>query len=101
MEPVVDRREHGLPLRRLQHGAPAAMGPAVDRREHRITGRAQGVLPAPQWSPPLIGGSTLRGGYVDCAGDLPQWSPPLIGGCTHGGARRVYGTYLGRNGARR
>ncbi len=45
-----------------------------------VTGRQNGQ---PQWSPPLIGGSTLyvMGGWAHYLRQ-PQWSPPLIGGST-------------------
>ena len=44
----------------------------------------------PQWSPPLIGGSTARSLTDRCPGKQPQWSPPLIGGST-GPVDRVAG----------
>ena len=36
----------------------------------------------PQWSPPLIGGSTTTETSASDGGKTPQWSPPLIGGST-------------------
>ena len=60
----------------------AAMEPAVDRREHHSHGVNAGQGAVPQWSPPLIGGSTDFPFAAVSTVLLPQWSPPLIGGST-------------------
>ena len=42
------------------------------------------MLGWPQWSPPVIGGSTERPERVAPQAAGPQWSPPVIGGSTPG-----------------
>jgi hypothetical protein len=83
------------------------MKPAVDGREHVFGGVLLSVVSdPPQWSPPLMGGSTdfveevaagAAGAAMEPAVDgrehmltsedgladtVPQWSPPLMGGST-------------------
>ena len=58
------------------------MEPAVDRREHPNPPVIADLTASPQWSPPLIGGSTFTTSGVVPAVSPPQWSPPLIGGST-------------------
>ncbi len=64
------------------------MEPAGNRREHPSPlGVAVDGTPLPQWSPPVIGGSTGTYGGLAIRGNVPQWSPPVIGGST---ARRIW-----------
>ena len=89
MEPADDRREH-LSVR-LQGGASpdhAAMEPADDRREHTFAYWHWPGTSWPQWSPPMIGGSTIKGRGDRITLFMPQWSPPMIGGSTRMDSRR-------------
>ena len=84
MEPAVERREHATArLTDVPGESPAAMEPAVERREHSACSPTA-VTPvyAPQWSPPLRGGSTFVNGGAEFQRSEPQWSPPLRGGST-------------------
>ena len=78
------------------------MEPSVERRDHIPAGQNPNWPYMPQWSPPLIGGSTLDGVTLTFAPTTQlQWSPPL--------ERREYGSAgrwgrsaaSSRNGARR
>ena len=59
------------------------MEPAGYRREHHPSLPPRGRISGPQWSPPVIGGSTRI--LFDWPNGIvvgPQWSPPVIGGST-------------------
>ena len=59
MEPADERREHLQLGPGRQPEFAAAMEAADDRREHVPTGTlGVNAMPPPQWSPPMIGGST-------------------------------------------
>ena len=59
MEPAGYRREHLLTtVFDFYPPAVAAMEPAGYRREHSCAARAAARIGVPQWSPPVIGGST-------------------------------------------
>jgi hypothetical protein len=47
-------------------------------------------LPLPQWSPPLNGGSTPNCAWVANVAQMPQWSPPLTAGAQIGAAPHVW-----------
>ena len=89
MEPAVERREHrqhqqaDVRRRRAPQWSPPLKGGSTHGT--RFAARARAL--APQWSPPLKGGSTSLGGVRLQRGHAPQWSPPLKGGNTAPGFR--------------
>ena len=80
MEPAGHRREQGQPDWVLYRVDPAAMEPAGHRREQLKSGRCWRPVRSPQWSPPVIGGSSLLISGYRAGRRRPQWSPPVIGG---------------------
>ena len=81
MEPAGHRREQPAAPRR-RSGRPAGRNGA-----RRSSAGAEGIrdetdryLDLPQWSPPVIGGSSILRRTMHFLDDWPQWSPPVIGG---------------------
>ncbi len=69
------------------------MEPAAHGRDDETQAKfAQVKLDAPQWSPPLTGGTTEAVGVGAEYPFAPQWSPPLTGGTTSATRPRTSGS---------
>ena len=82
MEPAIDRREHSAAGRRRVLLADAAMEPAIDRREHDWEGGTQGSSDIAAMEPAIDRREHRQVAVGTLAKGSPQWSPPLIGGST-------------------